>query len=104
MTYVYEEIESSILEKRPVELTDKFALLEADSPSGKAYKVTNTAYSFEGEIYYPWIQYQHRYGTEGWFVVGSVTSNNYSSGIVSMFKKENRSDILSHFFIKSGGS
>ena len=90
MTCIYEEIESSILEKRPVESTDKFALLEADSPTGKVYKITNATYSFKNEIYYPWIQYQHRYGTEGWFVVGSVTSNNYSSGIVSMFKKDNR--------------
>lgn len=90
MKNVYEEIESSILEKRPVELTDKFVLLEADSPTGNAYKVTNTTYSFENKIYYPWIQYQHRYGTEGWFVVGSVTPSNYSSGIISMFKKENR--------------
>lgn len=90
MTNVYEEIESSIMEKRPIKLTDDFVLLEADSPNGKAFKITNTTYSFEGEIYYPWIQYQHRCGTEGWFVVGSVTINNYSSGIVSMFKKDNR--------------
>lgn len=90
MTNVYEEIESSIMEKRPIKLTDDFVLLEADSPTGKVYKVTNTAYSFEDEVYYPWIQYRHRYGTEGWFVVGSVTTNNYSSGIINMFKKENR--------------
>ena len=90
MKCVYEEIESSILEKRPVELKDKFILLEADCPTGKAYKITNTAYSFDGQVYYPWIQYQHHYDTKGWFVVGSVTINNYSSGIISMFKKENR--------------
>lgn len=90
MTCIYEEIESSILEKRPIELTNKFTLLEADSPAGKAYKITNAMYSFENKIYFPWIQYQHRYGTEGWFVVGSVTINNYGSGIISMFKKDNR--------------
>lgn len=90
--YLYEEIENSVANTTPVTLTDDFVLKEAESSTGKVYIVENTLYDYEDEVYRPWLQYRHRNGVGGWYVVGSVDFNNYSSGILKMFKKENRHD------------
>lgn len=90
---LYKAIEEAVREKKPVKILDGIILKTGYAPTGTTFTIPGLYWmDEERNIYEAWMQIEYRQSDifPGLYVLGSRTPGGLSSGITSMFRKENR--------------
>lgn len=90
---VYEAIEEAVREKKQVKIPEGILLKTGYAPTGTTFTISELYWvDEERNIYEAWMQIEYRKSDmlPGLYVSGSRTLDGLSSGITSVFRKENR--------------
>lgn len=90
---LYEAIEEAVREKKQVSIPNGILLKTGYAPTGTTFTIPELYWmDEERNIYEAWMQIEYRHADmfPGLYVSGSRTPDGLSSGITSMFRKENR--------------
>lgn len=90
---LYEVIEEAVREKKQIRIPDGITLKTGYAPTGTTFTIPGLYWmDEERNIYEAWMQIEYRQSDmfPGLYVSGSRTPDGLSSGITSMFNKENR--------------